>query len=180
MQIVVPEDYKYLYETNAERPVVKIPAPVLRQKAQEVVKVTKKTQLLVDDLMRIMRKANGVGLAAPQIGILQRVVVIAPDDIKPTALINPKIVKAEGEMIGEEGCLSIPGLYGDVKRAAYIELEAYDRKGRLFTYEFEGMPARVAQHELDHLDGVLFIDKVIPETLHWTHPDDDGREPRRR
>jgi peptide deformylase len=178
MQIVVPEGFRHLYVTDGERPIVKIPAPVLRQKAAEVEKLTKKTLLLADDMGRIMRKANGVGLAAPQIGILQRIIVIAPDDMKPTVLINPRIVRAEGEQVGQEGCLSIPGLYGDVKRAAYVEVEALDRKGRELTYELEGMPARVAQHEIDHLDGILFIDKVIPETLHWMdpnrpHPDEE-------
>lgn len=173
MEIVVPDEYKYLYVQNSERPVVKIPAAVLRQKCEAVTKVTKKTQFLVDDLFRAMRKANGVGLAAPQLGINQRVVVIAPYDQKPMALINPRIIKSEGEQIGQEGCLSIPGLYGDVKRASSIEVEAYDRKGRMFTVELEGMPARIAQHEIDHLDGVLFIDKVDVATLHWTHPDQD-------
>lgn len=178
MQIVVPEGFRHLYVTDKDRPIVKIPAPVLRQHAAEVQKVTKKTMLLVDDMMRIMRKANGVGLAAPQLGILQRIIVIAPDDIRPTGLINPRIIKAEGEQIGQEGCLSIPGLYGDVKRADYVEVEAIDRRGREVVFELEGMPARVVQHEIDHLEGVLFIDKVIKETLHWIdpnkpHPDEE-------
>jgi len=178
MQIVVPDEFKHLYITDAERPIVKIPTPVLRQSAVPVSKVNKKTLLLLDDMARIMRRANGVGLAAPQLGVLQRVILIAPDDMRPTGLINPKIVKAEGEQIGQEGCLSIPGLYGDVKRAEYVEVEAIDRKGREVVFELEGMPARVVQHEIDHLDGVLFIDKVIPETLHWIdpskpHPDEE-------
>ena len=178
MQIVVPDEYRHLYVQNRERPVVKIPAEVLRQVSPDVLKITKKTLLLIDDMMRIMRKANGVGLAAPQVGILQRVIVISPEGMRPTALINPKIVKADGEQVGQEGCLSIPGLYGDVKRAAYVEVEATDRRGRELTYELEGMPARIVQHEIDHLDGVLFIDKVIAETLHWMHPDgvDDTAE----
>ncbi|MDR3691652.1 MAG: peptide deformylase [Fimbriimonas sp.] len=178
MQIVVPDEYKHLYVQNGERPVVKIPAPVLRQVAGDVTKINKKSLLLIDDMMRIMRKANGVGLAAPQVGILQRIIVIAPDGMRPTALINPKIVVSEGEQVGQEGCLSIPGLYGDVKRAQYVEVEALDRRGRELTYELEGMPARVVQHEIDHLDGVLFIDKVIAETLHWTNPEgsDDPAE----
>ncbi|OWU65461.1 MAG: hypothetical protein CBB60_004575 [Armatimonadetes bacterium Cent15-Ar3] len=96
---------------------------------------------------------------------------MAPLDFRPTALINPKIIKAEGEQIGQEGCLSIPGLYGDVKRYDYIEVEAMDRRGRELVFELEGMPARVAQHEIDHLDGVLFTDKVDPATLHWEDPD---------
>ena len=171
MQIVVPDEYRHLYVQDREHPVVKIPAEVLRQTAPEVTKISKKTMLLIDDMMRIMRRANGVGLAAPQVGVLQRLIVIAPDGMRPTALINPTIVKAEGEQVGQEGCLSIPGLYGDVKRFEYIEVEALDRRGRALTYELEGMPSRIVQHEIDHLDGVLFIDKVIAETLHWMHPE---------
>jgi len=171
MQVVVPEEYRYLYERNAQRPVFKIPDPVLRQKGVEIVKMTNKTQKLIDELIRVMKLANGVGLAAPQMGVLQRLLVMGPDGIKPTALINPIVVKAEGEQIGQEGCLSIPGLYGDVKRALYVEVEALDRQGREVVFELEGMPARVAQHEIDHLDGILFTDKVIASTLHWSHPD---------
>jgi peptide deformylase len=174
VEVVVPEAYRYLYVQNAERPVVKIPAPVLRQKASEVSKVSKKTHLLIDELMRIMRKANGVGLAAPQIGILQRVVVVAPEGQKPTALINPRVTKTEGVYTAQEGCLSIPGLYGDVTRPNYVEVEAYDRKGKLIRYKLEAMEAKIVQHEIDHLDGILFIDKVDESTLHWSHPD---REP---
>jgi peptide deformylase len=171
MEIVVPDEFRYLYVQNDERPVVKVPAAVLRQKAHEVAKISKRTQALIDTMMTIMRKANGVGLAAPQIAVLQRVIVVSPADMKPMALINPVIVKAEGEQIGMEGCLSIPGLYGDVKRFAYVEVECLDRRGRELTIELEGMPARVVQHEIDHLEGVLFTDKVLLETLHWAHPE---------
>lgn len=170
MEIVVPDEFKYLYARNDERPVVKIPDPVLRAKAKVVLKLGKKQLLLIEELMRVMRQANGVGLAAPQVGILQRVIVVAPDGMKPTAMINPRVVKAEGEFVGQEGCLSIPGLYGDVTRPEYVEIEALDRRGREVVYELEGMPAKVAQHEIDHLDGVLFIDKVEMATLHWAHP----------
>jgi peptide deformylase len=171
MEVVVPEEFRYLYEQNEKRPVVKIPNKVLRQKALEIPKITKKTQLLVDDMFRIMRAANGIGLAAPQIGILLRIIVVSPDGMKPTALINPKIVKAEGEIDGEEGCLSIPGLYGDVNRPATVVVEALDRKGRICQFDLEGLKARVIQHEIDHLDGILFIDKVDPKTLHWLNPE---------
>ncbi len=171
MEIVVPDEYKHLFVRNEARPVVKIPDPVLRKVAAEVNGISKKTGFLIDEMMRVMRKANGIGLAAPQLGISQRVIVIAPHDYKPTALINPKIIKAEGEQIGQEGCLSIPGLYGDVKRFDYVEVEAMDRKGRELVFELEGMPARVVQHEIDHLDGILFTDKVDPATLHWSDPD---------
>jgi len=171
MEVVVPEEFRYLYEQNDQRPVVKIPNKVLRQKAPELPKITKKTQLLIDDMFRIMKAANGIGLAAPQIGILQRVIVVSPEGMRPTALINPKIVRREGEGIGEEGCLSIPGLYGNVTRPTAVLVEALDRKGRNVKLELEGLKARVIQHEIDHLDGVLFIDKVDHKSLHWMHPD---------
>jgi peptide deformylase len=171
MDIVVPDEYKHLYVQNSERPVVKIPAPVLRQKALDIAKVSNKTGLLVDNMIRILKQANGIGLAAPQVGVLQRVIVISPEGIKPTALINPVVVKAEGEIEMEEGCLSIPGLYGTVKRPEFVVVEAMDRRGREMVYELEGMPARVTQHEIDHLEGILFIDKVDPATLHWSNPE---------
>lgn len=170
MQIVVPDEFKYLYVTDAKRPVVKIPSKVLRQKAEEVRRVDKKTSELIDRMLKIMKEANGVGLAAPQIGILQRIIVIAPSGMKPLALINPVITAADGSDTGEEGCLSIPGLYGEVTRPDRVEVEGYDRKGRHVGFEMNGMAARVVQHEIDHLDGVLFIDKVDEATLHWTHP----------
>ena len=176
MEIVVPEEFRYLYVRNEERPVVKIPDPVLRKVAGEVPKLGKKQVQLIDEMIRIMQKANGVGLAAPQIGILQRVFVMAPQGMKPVALINPTIVKTEGEYVGEEGCLSIPGLYGDVKRPEYVQIEALDRRGREMVFDLEGMPAKVAQHEIDHLDGVLFVDKVDLATVHWSHPDQVGRD----
>ncbi len=173
MQIVVPEEFKYLYEEGPERPVVKVPAPVLRQVASPITKLGRKTDRLIDEMIRIMKKANGVGLAAPQIAVLQRLVVISPPGMKPTALLNPRVVRSEGEQIGIEGCLSIPGLYGDVKRAEFVEVEALDRRGAELVYEMEGIAARVAQHEIDHLDGVLFIDKVEQATLHWEHPESE-------
>ena len=169
MHIVVPDEFKYLYVQDKDRPVIKIPSEVLRQKAREVVKVTKKQQVFADNMLKIMRQAHGVGLAAPQLGVLERIVVIAPQN-KPLILINPVVTGSTGEVVGEEGCLSVPGLYGDVVRAKRVEITALDRKGREVVYEMEGMSARVVQHEIDHLDGVLFIDKVDPASLHWIHP----------
>lgn len=171
MQIVVPEEFRYLYAKTAERPVLKIPDPALRQIAQPVAKPSKKTDKLIDEMIRVMKLANGIGLAAPQLGTLQRIVVIAPEGMKPTPLINPAITKLEGEQIGQEGCLSIPGLYGNVKRAEYVEVSALDRKGKQVTLKLREMQARVVQHEIDHLNGVLFIDLVDEATLHWSHPD---------
>lgn len=173
MNIVVPDEFKYLYVQDIEHPVVKIPAEVLRKKCAEVTKIGKKTQFVIDDMIRAMKKANGIGLAAPQLGISDRIIVISPDGTKPEILINPVITQMSGTQTGQEGCLSIPGLYGDVERALTVEVEAYDRKGRPVKFEMEGLPARVVQHEVDHLDGILFIDKVIQETLYWTHPGKD-------
>jgi peptide deformylase len=171
MEVVVPDEFRYLYERSAERPVVKVPDPVLRKVAAELERPTKDTQKLVDRMLAAMQKAAGIGLAAPQLGVLERVIVVATAGMKPLPMINPVIVAAEGEQIGQEGCLSIPGLYGDVKRAQYVEVEAMDLKGRMYRYEMEDMAARVTQHEVDHLDGVLFIDKVDLATLHWSHPE---------
>jgi len=171
MEIVVPDEFKYLYEKAHTPNIVKVPNKVLRSKASDISKISKKTLDLIDSMTRIMKNANGVGLAAPQLGIFHRVIVIAPMDMKPTPLVNPKIIRGEGEQVGVEGCLSIPGLYGDVKRYEFVEVDAQDRKGRRLTFEMEGMMARVVQHEIDHLDGVLFTDKVDIATLHWAHPE---------
>lgn len=127
-------------------------------------------------MLRVMKKANGIGLAAPQLGVLKRIITIAPHGMRPLALVNPKITEREGSTIAQEGCLSIPGLYGDVERNLKIVVEGFDRRGKAIAFEMEGMPARVVQHEVDHLEGVLFIDKVDVATLHWMHPessDDD-------
>ncbi|MCW5938375.1 MAG: peptide deformylase [Fimbriimonadaceae bacterium] len=173
MQIVVPDEYQYLYVRDEKRPIYKIPADVLRKTALPVAKFTKKTQLMAENMLRLMRQANGVGLAAPQIGVLERIVVVAPEG-RPAVMVNPEIVSREGSQVAEEGCLSIPGLYGDVERAATLVVRCLDRKGRECEYELEGLSARVVQHEIDHLDGILFIDKVDPATLHWTHPSPGG------
>jgi peptide deformylase len=171
MEIVVPDEFKYLYVHNEERPVVKVPHPVLRQKAHEVTKLSRKTQVLIDDMIRIMKKANGIGLAAPQVGVGHRIIVIGPAGVRPMALINPVVRGAIGMDIGQEGCLSIPGLYGDVERPAAVVVDAVDRRGQEITLELDGLPARVVLHEIDHLDGILFIDKVDTSTLHWQHPE---------
>lgn len=170
MEIVVPEQFRWLYVENDERPVVKTPAPVLRQVARPITKITQRHRLLADNMVRIMRQAYGIGLAAPQIGVSERLIVIAPEG-RPSILFNPEIIRSEGTVVGEEGCLSIPGLYGDVERAELVEIRALTRKGDEITWELDGLAARVAQHEIDHLDGVLFTDKVDPATLHWKIPD---------
>jgi peptide deformylase len=170
MEIVVPEPYRHLYQVNDQRPVIKIPSPVLRQKAKPIAKITPRHRILMENMARIMRQAHGIGLAGPQIGVVERILVIAPDS-RPLSLINPEIIEAEGSQIGEEGCLSIPGLYGEVERSAYVKVTCLNRKGDEVTLEMEGLAARVVQHEIDHLDGVLFTDKANLATLYWRMPD---------
>jgi len=169
MDILVPEEYKPLWVQNDDRPVVKYPAEVLRKPAKQVDRVTKATRILIDRMKAVMKRANGIGIAAPQLGVSERVIIIA-DGKRPLALVNPVITKSQGAVIAEEGCLSLPGLYGDVQRNASVDVEAVDEDGRTVKLRLEGLAARCVQHEIDHLDGILFIDRVDMATLHWDWP----------
>lgn len=133
--------------------------PVLRMKAEEVKKIDKKLHRLLKDMAETMYAADGVGLAAPQVGVSKRIVVI---DVGEGLLemINPVIVKKEGSVIGGEGCLSVPDYEGEVERAEYVECEFTDLNGKRLLLQTDGLLAIAVQHELDHLDGVLFIDKA--------------------
>ena len=138
-------------------------SPVLRQKSAPVAQVNDAVRRLVDDLFETMRAAKGVGLAANQIGVAQRVAVvdIGEEDPPPIALINPVIVARGDELeVAEEGCLSIPDIFGDVERHAHVVVEALDRDGKTFRVEAQGYKARALQHEIDHLDGILFLDHL--------------------
>ena len=134
-------------------------APVLREVAQPVERIDKKLQRLLRDMAETMYAADGVGLAAPQVGVSKRVVVIDVGE-GLYELINPEIVKREGKVLGSEGCLSVPDYEGEVERAEIVHCEYYDRKGRKMLIKADGLLAVCIQHELDHLDGVLFIDKA--------------------
>ena len=136
----------------------------LRKKARPVDSIDYKIKLLIEDMADTMYKADGVGLAAPQVGILKRVIVM---DVGggPIALINPEVISQTGEEEDTEGCLSIPGLRGVVKRPAQVQVKGLNQEGREVVIEGIGLLARALCHEIDHLDGVLFIDKVVPETL---------------
>ncbi len=133
---------------------------VLRKTCKPVEKMTPRIQTLIDDMFDTMYEANGVGLAAPQVGILKRIVVIDICEGEAYALINPQIVEADGEQEGDEGCLSLPGLVGTVKRPQHVICKAYDRDMNEITVEGEGLLARAICHELDHLDGILYKDKA--------------------
>jgi peptide deformylase len=138
-------------------------SPVLRQKAAPIRVVDEEARRLVDDLFETMRAAKGVGLAANQIGVARRVAVvdIGDEDPPPLALINPRIVERSEELeTAEEGCLSIPEIFGDVERHAHVVVEALDVQGQPFRVSARGYKARAIQHEIDHLDGILFLDHL--------------------
>ena len=141
------------------------PDPVLRLEAQEVQEFDGDLAQLVERMIRLMQDARGVGLAANQVGILRRVFVIqAEEEQEPRALVNPVIVERSDELDeDDEGCLSMQGVVVPVERPVRVRIEARDEEGNPVTLELEGLPARVAQHELDHLDGVLILDRTTPE-----------------
>ena len=137
--------------------------PVLRRAAEPVGEVTAEIRLIIADMTETMYDEVGIGLAAPQVGIPKRLIVIADEEGRGVqALLNPAIVDRGGEMTGEEGCLSIPGVFAPVTRAAWVKVEARAVDGKPLTINARGLRARVLQHEIDHLDGVLFIDRVDP------------------
>ncbi len=135
---------------------------VLRKKAHPVKLIDRRTQALLKDMAETMYAAEGVGLAAPQVGILRRMAVIDVGD-GLVELINPEIVSAEGAEVGAEGCLSVPGRRGTVERPTKVVVRALDRKGRQIEFTAEGFFARAVCHELDHLDGVVYVDKMIED-----------------
>ena len=145
--------------------------PVLRQKAQEVERMDKKTLRLLDDMAETMYAANGVGLAAPQIGVLKRIVVIDVGE-GLIELINPVITYREGSAVGPEGCLSVPGRRGMVKRPMKVRAKFQDRNGEWYEIEAEELLARCIMHETDHLDGQLYVDIMSRELF----DEDDGEE----
>ncbi len=142
------------------RPILVVGNPVLRQKAKRISQVDKPIQRLIDDMIETMRAAPGVGLAAPQVGVPLRLAVIEVDE-KVTVLINPEIIKTIGETELDEGCLSVPGFWGQVTRAERVSVKALDRNGKEQRIrDAEGLFAQALQHEIDHLDGKLYIDRV--------------------
>ncbi len=132
--------------------------PTLRKKSREVTEITKKTLTLLDDMLETMHKANGVGLAGPQVGVLRRIAVIEVEEGKVIELINPVIIEKSGAQTGYEGCLSVPGRTGIVTRPDYVKVRALDRNGEEKVYEGTGLLARCFCHEIAHLDGELYTD----------------------
>lgn len=138
---------------------------VLNQVCKEVKEITPRTAMLIEDMLDTMYESNGVGLAAPQVGVLKRIVVIdvSEEGNEPILMINPKILETSGEQTGDEGCLSVPGKAGQVTRPNYVKALAYDENMELFEIEGTELLARAICHELDHLDGKLYVDKVEGE-----------------
>lgn len=156
------------------RDIVLLGESVLRRKSKPVRAVDAAVRRLIDDLLATVAEAHGLGLAAPQVGVARRVIVAHDGEIDPLVLVNPRILKRSGRDTGTEGCLSMPGLYGLVPRSKTLVVEALDRAGRTVTIEAEGLLARCIQHEIDHLNGVLFIDHA--ESLWWLEEVDGDAE----
>jgi len=133
---------------------------ILRKQCREVTEVDDRIRMILDDMIETMRSEDGVGIAAPQIGIMRRMFVIEPEEGEVTEFINPVVIEVSGEKSGEEGCLSVPGYVGEIRRPEYIKVEALDRDGNKVVHEATEMKAVIISHELDHLDGILFIDKA--------------------
>jgi len=145
-------------------PILHYPDPLLREATTEVEQVDDQIRALVDDMLETMYEAPGIGLAAPQVNIHKRLIVIdiSDDKSEPLVLINPQIMMAEGSERTEEGCLSVPGIYEYVDRAERVRIKALDRDGKALDFEADGLLAVCIQHEIDHLDGKIFVDYLSP------------------
>lgn len=146
---------------------------VLNKRCKEVTEMTERTRELIEDMLETMYEANGVGLAAPQVGILKRIVVIDVTGEDPHVLINPKIVETSGEQTGSEGCLSVPGKSGMVTRPNYVKAIALDVNMQPIELEGTELLARAICHELDHLDGHLYVEKVEGNLMDVSAEDED-------
>lgn len=155
-----------------------LPDPVLRQKAKRVAKIDDALQKLIDDMVETMRDANGVGLAANQVGILQRVVVIEiPEEEQVRVLINPEIIRREGERTVDEGCLSIPGYRGELTRSVKVRVRALDRDGNPVRFRAEGLLAQALEHETDHINGMLYVDHLESSDKLWRLEPEEAEAP---
>ena len=155
----------------ALRHIVKKDDEILAKKCRQVVQFDDRLAELLDDMTDTMRDAQGVGIAAPQVGVLRRLCIIEPEEFQVTEMVNPEIVEAEGEQEGYEGCLSVPGYIGCVTRPKKVKIRFQDRYGKEHTCELEGFAAVAACHELDHLDGILYTEKA--RDIHRLEPQED-------
>lgn len=151
-----------------------LPDPVLRRKAKRISALDSSVQRLIDDMLETMPAVCGVGLAAPQVGISLRLAVIGLPEEDPIVLVNPEIVKRSGERIVDEGCLSVPGYRGEIKRSVSVTVKALDRHGKQVRFKGTDLFAQALEHELDHLNGVLYIDHLeSPDKLYQIEPEEE-------
>ena len=134
--------------------------PILRKVCRPAGEVTERIQVILDDMLETMREANGVGIAAPQVGIMRRMFVMEPEPERVYFFVDPEIIEVSGEQESSEGCLSVPGVSGTVIRPERVKIKGMDRYGKMKEYAFEGFDAIVDCHEFDHLEGILYIDKA--------------------
>ncbi len=151
-------------------PIRVVPDPILRQKSKRVRLIDDSIRKLIDNMFETMRAAPGVGLAAPQVGVPLRVIVIEVPEEKKIALINPQVVRKSGEHLVSEGCLSVPGYVGEVKRATSVTVKGRAPDGHEIRIKGEDLLAQVLQHEIDHLDGQLYIDQLEKDSLRKIEP----------
>jgi len=144
-----------------------LPDPVLRQKARRVTSIDGAAQKLIDDMIDTMHAASGVGLAAPQIGVSLRIAVIEIPGEEVITLINPEVIKRQGERVVQEACLSVPGYQGEIKRSLTVKVKAQDRQGKEIRLKGEELLAQALEHETDHLNGTLYIDHVESRDKLW-------------
>ena len=150
---------------------------ILKKRSREIEVIDDKIRTLAADMLETMHKYNGLGLAGPQVGVLKRIIVIdLYEEEMQFILINPVLKKAKGEQIVEEGCLSFPNEFGKVKRPAEVEVEALDINGKKVRIKAKDLLAQALCHEIDHLNGELFVDKVEPGTLEYIEPNDESQE----
>lgn len=147
--------------------------PILRKQCRPAGEVTPRIQMILDDMLETMRDANGVGLAAPQVGIMRRMFVIEPEPERVFFFVDPEIISMEGEQESNEGCLSVPGMAGTVIRPEKVVIKGLDRYGKEKKYTFEGFDAIVACHEFDHLEGILYTDKATEVHDITAEPEDE-------
>ncbi len=149
--------------------------PILTKSCRPITLMTPRTKILIHDMLDTMYDADGVGLAAPQVGVLKRVAVVDVGD-GPLVMVNPEIVETSGEQTGQEGCLSLPGQAGDVTRPSHIKLRAMDENMQEYTVEADELKARAICHECDHLDGIMYVEKVEGELYEVTNQEEKEEE----
>ncbi len=156
-------------------PIRTLPDPVLRQKSKRVAIIDKSIKKLINNMMETLQAIPGVGLAAPQIGVLLRVIVVGMPEQEAFSLINPQVVRRKGERLVDEGCLSIPGYVGQITRSESVTVKGMDTGGKEVRVKAEGLLAQVLEHEMDHLNGVLYIDHLeSPDKLRKLEPKPEG------